>query len=574
MEHPALEALAVDSLQKVFADERPAELDCRTPVVGFAGERTAVQVAVHVPRTEAWQPPVVDVALAVTAPPGVRVRPLAVQDVPVLTPASPGIDGDEYLRTDPGLYPDLLRPMAGGELLTVRPGTWCGLWLRLDLDGEVTDGPQELRIALSTPDAPGGDVALTVPLHLSRRRLPELDIVNTHWLHVDGLLDQYGTELGSEEFWGILERFLRAAADASITSVLTPVWTPPLDTAVGATRRPTQLVRIREEAPGQYAFDLADLRRWLEVARAAGLRQLEMPHLFTQWGARATPAIYAERTDAAGQVRTERIFGWDVPATDPRYRRFLEQLLPPLLAVLEEHWGLDRVIFHVSDEPGPDDLESYRAARAVVADLLAGVRILDALSDLDYARERLVDVPIVATNHAEPFLAAGMGPRWVYYCVSQNRGVANRFIAQASWVNRALGAQLFLNRAEGFLHWGLTFYNAQYSRRSVNPFLDTCAGGGFPGGDAFLLYPGAGGEPLASLRSEVFAEAMLDHRVGQLLRETLGEDRARQIMGEGLAPGYGLGSLRGEDMRRRLHRAVLALAGADASTGRWKDGEA
>src|SRR5690606_14043253 len=127
-------------------------------------------------------------------------------------------------------------------------------------------------------------------------------------------------------------------------------------------------VGIRETAPEEYAFDLAPLDRWLEICTRLGFRALEMAHLFTQWGARFTPKIIVD-TPAGPEER----FGWHVEATDPRYRRLLEQLLPALRAHLDAHWG-GEVLWHLSDEPGQEHLETYEAAKAQVADLLEGAQ--------------------------------------------------------------------------------------------------------------------------------------------------------------------------------------------------------
>ena len=85
----------------------------------------------------------------------------------------------------------------------------------------------------------------TVQLQVSSLRLPPLDIVNTHWIHFDAIADHYGYEVFSEEHWAAHPASSSSkAVFLGINSLLTPVWTPPLDTAVGSTRRAVQLVGI------------------------------------------------------------------------------------------------------------------------------------------------------------------------------------------------------------------------------------------------------------------------------------------------------------------------------------------
>lgn len=510
-----------DSLEKVFPDTPPRPFDQGIPLVGYRGQRVSFQVAAL--------PPAVDDPTAV---PGMHVdvtspSPLlftinAVELVPNDLPAPEGAD-DGYLRTAPGLFPDLLRLLHSVPLKMVA-GQWRAAWVDVMVPDDAPAGRATLDVTLrlSTTD----EVVATHSLNVMvvGTPLPELSIVNTHWFHCDGLAEYYGHEVFSEDHWQSIDSFMGSAAAMRVNSVLTPVWTPPLDTAKGGLRLPTQLVGIRDAGDDQYVFDFSLLSRWLELCRKHGMRGIEVAHLFTQWGAEATPAIYVD-TD----VGQERRFGWDVPATDRRYRTLMAQLLPELRSFLDEHWGLDKVIFHVSDEPLASNLETYSAAKAVVADLLEGCTVVDAIDDFDLYEQGVVSIPVVATDHAQPFLDANVEPLWLYYCVGQVRHVSNRFMSQPSSRNRVLGTQLWLAGAHGFLHWGFNFYNTVHSTRPTDPFRDTTAGGGFFGGDTFMVYPGADGQPLESIRHRVFTEAMDDHRAMQLLASLAGDDAVRGI---------------------------------------------
>lgn len=509
----------VDGLEKVFVDEAPRAMDPTIPLSVFLGETASFQLAFRPPDKEGGRPETLTVAVDPESAPYVSVS--LVELVPATFLAFDGHD-DGYLRDLPGLYPDLLVPLGDGRVRpTVR--AWRSVWFDVRVDDAAHAGPRRVGVTVTTDSGAtlfDGRVEVTVHPYV----LPALDIVNTHWLHADGLAQYYGVDVFGEEHWRILEQFIGKAAQMDVTSVLTPTWTPPLDTAVGHYRLPTQLIGITETAAG-YTFEFDQLRRWLDICRRHGILTLEIAHLFTQWGAEATPAIYV-RTDG-GLVRR---FGWDVPATDPSYRALLEQLLPALHDFLEQHWSDGKVIFHISDEPREEMLPTYAAAKNVVADLLEGHLVVDALSHYELVRAGAVDVPVIATDAVRPFLEAGQDPLWVYYCVGQNKDVANRFIGLPSLRNRVLGHQLFAFRAAGFLHWGFNFYNAQYSTRPIDPFKDTCAGDGFPAGDPYIVYPGPDGQPWESVRFRVFAQAMADHRALQLLRELTDFETARAFV--------------------------------------------
>ncbi len=126
-----------------------------------------------------------------------------------------------------------------------------------------------------------------------------------------------------------------------------------------------------------------------------------------------------------------------------------------------------------------------------------------------------------------------MKDMWAYYCMGQSRDVANRFMAMPSYRNRILGYQLYKYDIRGFLHWGFNFWFTQNSVSTLNPYLDTTAGGGFPSGDAFLVYPlDADGEVVCSLRLYVFNEAMQDLRALKLLESLTDKETVLEFLEE------------------------------------------
>lgn len=547
-----MQSVLTDSLEKVLGDvaPRPAELIGGAHASGFLGEILSLQLAL---RLEAGEEPGA-VHLQLSGPLAHRARAHAVRRVPVSHPAPEHAD-EHYLVTEPGDYPDLLEPLVDGAV-HLEPGLWESLWI--DVIGESEADAREHALTLTLHDAQGRQLAEhTALLRLHPHRLPPLSITNTHWFHADSLSTYYDVEVFSQRHWELIESFLASAREMDVNSVLTPTWTPPLDTAVGHTRPFVQLIGIRQEG-GAYAFDFSQLDRWLAICRDLGFDGIEIAHLFTQWGAEHTPAIQVETADGLAHR-----FGWHVAATSPEYRRLLEALIPALREHLGRSWT-GQVLWHISDEPHEQQLENYRAAKAQVEDLLQGAQVVDALSSLEFAEQGVVDTPIVATDHVGPFLEAGRRP-WVYYCVSQNRDVANRFIAQPSVRSRVLGRQLFVHDAPGFLHWGYNFWWAQFSLRPIDPFEDTCAGGPFFGGDAFAVYPGPDGTPWLSLRHRVFAQAMADHRALTWLAELTDRPSAVALVDEGGTLTYSSFSYdEGQHLRARHavdERILAALAG-------------
>ncbi|WP_058234741.1 DUF4091 domain-containing protein [Devriesea agamarum] len=571
----------VDSLTAVFADglERSSgdpKHDV-SPLIAIPGEIVSAQVAYQPPTTPSFL--LSDGMRArIEVPSGLDVHAYAVDLVPCDLPAYEDHD-DGYVRPDPGLFPDVLRPLPttddGQGHLTVEGipavlGQWRSLWLDVRVrDDDGVDIERDAALTVTLYD-PAGEALGTViqPVRCARRALPPLSIAHTEWIHLDGIAAYYDHDVFGPEHRRVCERILEAAVEMGVNTVLTPVWTPPLDTAVGARRQPTQLVGIREVPPChadnakvpqttrnapsgevdparameaahtspqvavdsvRYEFDFSLLRWWVEMCRRLGITTLEMPHLFTQWGATACPSFLIDSGNGP-----EPAFGWDVPATDPSYRNLLKQLLPALINELTDCWDPRRIIFHVSDEPGAWARQGYQAARGVVTDLLRGFRTADAVSEVDMLE--VLDLPVIATDHADAFLshprlADQRNDFWLYYCMAQSKDVSNRFFAQPRPRHRAIGVQLWSTGAAGFLHWGFNFYNTQLSRRSTDPFRDTTAGAAFPGGDTFVVYPGEGGQIWRSVRHRVLADAFVDHRLLTAVQAQLDPEEFARLLG-------------------------------------------
>lgn len=442
-----------------------------------------------------------------------------VGNVPCELPAYPGQHDSDYLSVKPGLFPDPLFPM--GEGLEINSFTQTVVWVEVTApEGwEAGEYPVTLRA-----EGEGESAQSTFTLEVVGAKLPPQKLRYTQWLHGDCLAQWYRVPVYGDEYWKLLGRYLRAAAEEGMDTVLTPVLTPALDTEVGAERLCTQLVKIRK-TKSTYTFDFADLAHFIRVAQEAGIGYFEISHLFTQWGAGFAPAIYANENGAR-----VRCFGWDTPAASKEYKDFLAQLLPALTAFLKRAGLEGRVIFHISDEPEDKHLEAYREAREAVLPYLDGFPLYDALSDTAYFDKGLVDHPIAATNHIEGFLQREVPGLWAYTCCSQNVDVGNRFLAMPSYRNRILGWQLYKYKCAGFLHWGFNFWNSQYSRSAIDPYTVTDAGRAFPGGDPFSVYPGTDG-PVKSLRMKVFHHALQDLRALELLEELAGPEAVKGLPG-------------------------------------------
>lgn len=510
-----LQAVLCSSLQKVFSDTKTLP-DSQEALSFFSGERGSAQLCL---RTDA------DAEAKVEVSSPIPCRIYEVREIYSSLPIYPNAERCTLLGGGKaGFYPDLLRPFTGAAAL--KKDKTLALWIELETDGvPAGDCRADFHIAC------GDDTAeLALSVHIGKTALAPQTLIYTDWFHADCLASYYQTPVFGEEHWRIVENFMANAAAHGVNCLLTPLFTPPLDTEVGRERPTVQLVDVKKEGD-RYAFGFSRLDRWIETAEKHGIRYFELSHLFTQWGAKAAPKIMAETESGY-----RRIFGWETDSLSPEYREFLRQFGAAITAYAAEKGLTDRIFVHCSDEPGEADLERYEQCAALIHSYFGAFRHIDALSHFDFYEKGLVQLPVPEEGSAEKF--RGKVPDlWVYYCCGQySNELPNRFFAMPSIRTRILGVLLYKYDCAGFLHWGFNFYYSCLSRRPVDPFFETDADHAFPSGDAFTVYPGENGTPLPSLREKVFYDGLQDLRalraaeqrtsretVLNLIRDTLGE---------------------------------------------------
>lgn len=442
--------------------------------------------------------------------------------VPVKLPTYEGVNDGKYLRLEPGSFPDPLFPITDTKI-TLEKGKYTAIWLSASC--ARCAGEHKIEVTFYKDGACEGKSTLDVSVY--DIDLPEQRLIFTQWFHNDCIASVHDVEIFSSEHWSLIEKYIKIASEHGMNMLLTPVLTPPLDTEVGGERPTVQLVDIKKSENG-YEFNLDKLEKYVNIATECGIKYFEINHFFTQWGARSAPKVIAE----VDGVKT-KIFGWETDASSSEYADFLRALVPEIIKKLTE-MGIEKknIFFHVSDEPSHDQLDAYSRASAILTPLVQECNQLDALSNLEYYKAGVVKTPVVATNAIEPFLEHGVSDLWCYYCCAQAREVGNRFMAMPSTRNRILGVQMYLNSIVGFLHWGYNFYFTQYSKiQKLNPYEETQAGGAFPSGDAFSVYPYENGV-IPSLRLKVFKDALNDIRLLSLLEEKIGREATNKLIAE------------------------------------------
>ncbi len=507
----------VSSMEKCFADSDIGTFATMTHLSALKNERVSFQLFYTDDTNDPKLPyRSTNFALQIEGVPQKVVSVRRVDYVPVTIACLQEGGDDNYLRSTPGLYPDLLSPLQYGGVSVMRHQLQS-VWIELDLNERLPAGEHTVTVKLTNKGETQAENTLT--LTVIDALLPPQEMIFTQWFHTDCLANYYNVDVWSEEHWRIVENFAATAAKNGINMLLTPVHTPPLDTAVGGERKTTQLVDVKLEN-GEYSFNFDKLDYWIEMCNRVGIRYFEIAHLFTQWGAQRAPKIMAT---VNGEYK--RIFGWETDATSEEYTHYLRAFLTAFLTHMKARGDDKRCYFHISDEPNRLHIDRYRAAKAIVEDLLKDYPIMDALSNLEFYQDGLLEMPIPANDRIEPFIEAGIPNLWTYYCCTQGLNVSNRFIAMPLWRTRSIGLQFYKYNIVGFLHWGYNFYNNMHSRDAIDPYLDTCAGYSFPAGDAFSVYPAHDGTALESVRILSFFEALQDVRAFRLAEKLVGRER-------------------------------------------------
>ena len=447
----------------------------------------------------------------------------SVEHVPV-TYTAPEAD-DYYIDKRPGLYPDHLKEFKGlGLVIPCRQ--WKSVWVSLDGKGELLPAGDHTLTFTLFDEFNNKVTELSYTVTILNTVSVENDLKITNWMHYDSICQMHRVKPFTKKFYQFFDKYLSTYVDCGMTMLLTPLFTPALDTVVGGERMTTQLVGVTVEN-GKYSFDFSKLEEFVAFAKAKGIRYFEFSHLFTQWGGKFCPKIMAEKNG-----KMQKIFGWHVSSDSAEYKEFLDAFLPALYQKIVD-LGIKEVSYiHLTDEPGLGSLETYAKCCELVKHHMGGIQTMDALSEPEFCEKGIVDIPVPITKHYEKFLKFKKKELIVYNCCFPNNGYYSlRFINGPGVRMRIMGAQFYATGATGFLHWGFNFYSSVLSMERINPYAVTDACGFFPGGDGFIVYPTEKGVEY-SLRAELMKESVQDYCALKTLESLTDKQTAQALLDE------------------------------------------
>ena len=418
---------------------------------------------------------------------------------------------------------DLIVEKGEDTLLTAYEDSWQAVWFCINEKGRKQQpGTHNIEIELYNGcEELVGSAMLQVdvlPAKLSPQKL-----IYTNWFHCDCLADIYNVEIFSDRFFCIMSDYVKKAVLNGMNMIMVPAFTPPLDTPIDGERMTAQLVKVKRTGD-KYEFDFSLMKRFIDICRKCGIKYFEHSHFFTQWGATAAPKIVAE-----ADGKTKKIFGWKTKATGKAYVSFLRQYIEELKKFLKEEKLEKRMLFHISDEPEKKDLETYRAARNTVIDMLDGYMVGDAMSNVEIYEQGLCQMPICIVDTIHDFIGKCKN-LWAYYVgLSANNAASNRIFHIPRECNRMIGVQLYYYNIRGFLQWGYNYYYGTQSRYMFNPSINQTGSFHLPG-TAYMVYPAFDGTAYQSIRQKIFAEGLNDIRLLTLLEKCCGREKCEDII--------------------------------------------
>ena len=215
-----------------------------------------------------------------------------------------------------------------------------------------------------------------------------------------------------------------------------------------------------------------------------------------------------------------------LPVSDPRVQEFYSQFLPAYKAHVEQNGWADRWGQKVCDEPIDANAESYCEVVRFIRRYWKDIQVLEALQTTRLTGAVDIWVPqlnIWHNNYDFYKERQKAGDHiWFYTCCFPQEEYPNRFIEQPLLKGRMVYWMGYKYGAEGFLHWGFNYWNAD-CYKDASKWSGSLV---LPGGDSWIVYPGYH-KFLRSIRFEQMRDGLEDITLLKMLeRKDVGKARA------------------------------------------------
>lgn len=419
----------------------------------------------------------------------VRIREVGALRIVHNSPQSENV----YTRKAPCDMPEILYDRS---TVSLEPNASAGVWITVRVPKNATPGAYLGELSI---DADGISKKVPVELEVLPFELSDVrHMYMTNWWSPGNIADWHKVEFLSEEYWAVLEEYLRNMGEHR-QNVLLLYWAP------------GNFVNARRKADGEWTFNFDNFDRLIDLALKHGvLDRVELNHI--GWIDRTAHVVRFHGATVYDEGKQEYVgLGID------------EWLAPCLRAVcdhLRERGLFDRAMIHVADEPYQPDVPSWREASMKLRAIEPDLKQIDAIEAIRF--EDRLDVWVPKLNHFDRWRDAfearrDKGEFWFYVCCHPfGEAYPNRFMDLPGTRIRGLHWINYSEDLVGYLHWGYNFW--------IDPPFSPPPQKYGPG-DTHVVYPGDG-KPLDSIRWELQREGIEDFEYLKLLEEKTAEIKA------------------------------------------------
>jgi hypothetical protein len=178
---------------------------------------------------------------------------------------------------------------------------------------------------------------------------------------------------------------------------------------------------------------------------------------------------------------------------DKELMNFYNWFLPSYHTHLKNKRVLPRYLHHIGDEPLAANEQSYKDIAYFIRKNTPGLKIIEAVLDanlVDFIDILVVQLGELSFRYDDVMRRVKSAKKeiWFYTANHPQGNYANRFIELPLIKTRLLPWAGFRYNMKGYLHWGLNFWGRKPFEDATKVMFDGPIE--FPGGDAYIIYPG------------------------------------------------------------------------------------
>ena len=206
-----LKTKITSSLENIFLDDNIDKFNEVKRISALRGERVSLQLLylfdyADYPLGRFTISPVFEGELAK------YIKLYEVRQVPVTKPVSYTRYDDNFLRTKPGLFPDLLEAIPMGSDIYATYESLHSLWIEIDIPEDTSiSGDSLLTVKLYDKKESMLLTENSVTVDVIPAALPEQKLIFTQWFYCDCLASYYGVPVWSKRHWEIIENYAKVA---------------------------------------------------------------------------------------------------------------------------------------------------------------------------------------------------------------------------------------------------------------------------------------------------------------------------------------------------------------------------